>query len=151
MIVNSDTGFKMCEEQTAKTENRRIYNVKYLLLVCIYTLPFFSYCQEISKEVKLGIIRGQVMQVSNKTDTFPIPDALVTWPANSETNDYTTRTSLNGEFTLIIPDSLIKRRLKIRVNCIGCTPKIVVVKKEQLPINNLRILMEPYVIYEDFE
>ena len=91
------------------------------------------------------------MQVSNKTDTFPIPDALVTWPANSETNDYTTRTSLNGEFTLIIPDSLIKRRLKIRVNCIGCTPKIVVVKKEQLPINNLRILMEPSFINDDFE
>ena len=91
------------------------------------------------------------MQVRSKTDIFPIPDALVTWPANSETNDYTTRTSLNGEFTLIIPDSLIKRRLKIRVNCIGCTPKIVVVKKEQLPINNLRILMEPSFINDDFE
>jgi len=125
--------------------------VKYLLLFSIYSLPLYSYCQEISKELKLGTIRGQVMQVSNKTDTFPIPDALVTWPANSETNDYTTRTSLNGEFTLIIPDSLIKRRLKIRVNCIGCTPKIVVVKKEQLPINNLRILMEPSFINDDFE
>lgn len=79
-------------------------------------------------------------------DTFALAEATVTLLVNSATNSYLTQISnINGEFTFVIPDSLIGKLLKIRVRCVGFAEKTIVVKKAQLPINDLKIVIEPSV------
>jgi len=124
--------------------------VRYLFLICLYTLPFFASCQNVLSEA--GIIRGHIFFKFGKTDTLAIQGAIVTLEVPSASNTYQTKISnVNGEFTLIIPDSLNRKRFKIRIRCVGCTEKVIVVKKEQLPINDLRIAIVPFVNNDDFE
>jgi hypothetical protein len=121
--------------------------VKYIFLICLYTIPFFAHSQNISKEV--DTIRGHLFR---KEDTSEVWGAKISLEITSVHNTYlTTTTDKNGEFIFSVPDSLIRKRFKIRVNYVGFKEKVIIIKKEQLPINDLKISITPFEFHDYFE
>lgn len=52
-----------------------------------------------------------------------------------------TRSNLNGEFRLSIPNRLLRRKIKIKIQALGYDTKIVVFKKKQLPLHDQTIAL----------